>query len=124
MSQQADPETIRELFGANDWLVEELFAQYKQDKNSVDPAWWEFFENYTPPVDTSEPPAPVAVPSTSSAVAVDAQPSAPVASLPGAKHVEDAKAKAAMGGSGIRKVECAGPVTVAAGAAGRLALVA
>ncbi|BAU91262.1 OstA family protein [Methylorubrum populi] len=26
---------------------------------------------------------------------------------------EDAKAKAAMGGSGIRKVECAGPVTVA-----------
>ena len=95
MSQQADPETIRELFGANDWLVEELYAKYQQDKNSVDPAWWEFFESYTPPTDTSEPPAPVAVPSTSSAVAADAKPSAPVAQIPGAKHVEDAKAKAA-----------------------------
>ncbi|NLF05347.1 MAG: multifunctional oxoglutarate decarboxylase/oxoglutarate dehydrogenase thiamine pyrophosphate-binding subunit/dihydrolipoyllysine-residue succinyltransferase subunit, partial [Actinomycetales bacterium] len=100
MSQQADPETIRELFGANDWLVEELFAKYQQDKNSVDPAWWEFFENYTPPAadtsnaDTSSPPAPVAVPSTSSVVAPDSQPSAPVANLPGAKHVEDAKAQA------------------------------
>ena len=30
-----------------------------------------------------------------------------------AQAAEDAKAKAAMGGSGIRKVECAGPVTVA-----------
>ncbi|GAA0248442.1 Lipopolysaccharide export system protein LptA [Methylorubrum aminovorans] len=30
-----------------------------------------------------------------------------------AEAAEDAKAKAAMGGSGIRKVECAGPVTVA-----------
>ncbi|CAO4155608.1 LptA/OstA family protein [Methylorubrum aminovorans] len=29
-----------------------------------------------------------------------------------AEAAEDAKAKAAMGGSGIRKVECAGPVTV------------
>src|SRR5690606_6351861 len=52
-------------------------------------------ESYTPPTDTSEPPAPVAVPSTSSAVAADAKPSAPVAQTPGAKHVEDAKAKAA-----------------------------
>ena len=30
-----------------------------------------------------------------------------------AESAEDAKAKAAMGGNGIRKVECAGPVTVA-----------
>jgi len=93
VSQQADPETIRDLFGANDWLVEELYAKYQHDKNSVDPAWWEFFENYQPATaDTSEPPAPVAVPSTSSAVAPDSQPAAPVTALPGAKHVEDAKA--------------------------------
>ncbi|CAO4179514.1 LptA/OstA family protein [Methylorubrum aminovorans] len=36
-----------------------------------------------------------------------------VATKTEAEAAEDAKAKAAMGGSGIRKVECAGPVTVA-----------
>ncbi|MDN5718229.1 MAG: hypothetical protein L0G89_13460, partial [Janibacter sp.] len=35
-------------FGPNEWLVEDLYEQYKQDRNSVDKAWWEFFENYTP----------------------------------------------------------------------------
>ncbi|MDQ2624560.1 MAG: hypothetical protein M3Y20_05305, partial [Actinomycetota bacterium] len=111
MSQQADPETIRDLFGANDWLVEELFAKYQQDKNSVDPAWWEFFENYQPPAaDPSKPPAPVAVPSTSSAVAAGSQPSAPVTNLPGAKHVEEAKAQA--------KAKAAQPAPTTAGTDG------
>ncbi|MEI6108928.1 MAG: multifunctional oxoglutarate decarboxylase/oxoglutarate dehydrogenase thiamine pyrophosphate-binding subunit/dihydrolipoyllysine-residue succinyltransferase subunit, partial [Actinomycetes bacterium] len=35
-------------FGANDWLVDELYQQYLEDKESVDPAWWEFFADYTP----------------------------------------------------------------------------
>lgn len=35
-------------FGPNEWLVDELYEQYKQDKNNVDEAWWEFFESYTP----------------------------------------------------------------------------
>ena len=35
-------------FGANQWLVDELYEQYKQDKQSVDKAWWSFFEDYTP----------------------------------------------------------------------------
>ena len=26
-------------FGANDWLIEELFDQYTADPASVDPAW-------------------------------------------------------------------------------------
>ena len=33
-------------FGPNEWLVEELYAQYQRDKASVDPAWWPFFEDY------------------------------------------------------------------------------
>ncbi|WP_417398504.1 multifunctional oxoglutarate decarboxylase/oxoglutarate dehydrogenase thiamine pyrophosphate-binding subunit/dihydrolipoyllysine-residue succinyltransferase subunit [Georgenia alba] len=33
-------------FGANEWLIEELYEKYKQDKNSVDPAWWDFFAEY------------------------------------------------------------------------------
>lgn len=35
-------------FGPNEWLVDELYEQFKNDRNSVDKAWWEFFENYTP----------------------------------------------------------------------------
>ncbi|WP_425554585.1 multifunctional oxoglutarate decarboxylase/oxoglutarate dehydrogenase thiamine pyrophosphate-binding subunit/dihydrolipoyllysine-residue succinyltransferase subunit [Georgenia daeguensis] len=33
-------------FGANEWLIEELYEKYRQDKQSVDPAWWDFFEGY------------------------------------------------------------------------------
>jgi 2-oxoglutarate decarboxylase len=46
VSQKAEPDSIRSEFGANEWLVDELYGQYLQDKNSVDPAWWEFFEGY------------------------------------------------------------------------------
>ena len=35
-------------FGANDWLVDELYEQYLEDKESVDSAWWEFFADYQP----------------------------------------------------------------------------
>ncbi len=51
-------------FGANDWLVDEMYQQYLDNKNAVDPAWWEFFADYTPtdysPVRSSPAPAPVA----------------------------------------------------------------
>jgi len=33
-------------FGPNQWLVDELYEQYLQDKNSVDEAWWPFFDGY------------------------------------------------------------------------------
>ncbi|MGO1317385.1 MAG: 2-oxoglutarate dehydrogenase E1 subunit family protein, partial [Cellulomonadaceae bacterium] len=35
-------------FGANEWLVDELYEQYLKDKNAVDPAWWDFFADYRP----------------------------------------------------------------------------
>jgi 2-oxoglutarate dehydrogenase E1 component len=35
-------------FGANSWLVDELFEQFKADRNSVDKEWWPILENYTP----------------------------------------------------------------------------
>ncbi len=35
-------------FGPNEWLVDELYQQYKKDRNLVDKAWWDFFEDYTP----------------------------------------------------------------------------
>ncbi|MDR1293553.1 MAG: multifunctional oxoglutarate decarboxylase/oxoglutarate dehydrogenase thiamine pyrophosphate-binding subunit/dihydrolipoyllysine-residue succinyltransferase subunit [Bifidobacteriaceae bacterium] len=45
-------------FGANTWLVEELYAKYLRDKASVDPAWWDFFADYRPSAErlASRPP--------------------------------------------------------------------
>ena len=35
-----------EDFGANAWLVDEMYKQYLVDKNSVDQAWWPVLERY------------------------------------------------------------------------------
>ena len=48
VSQKADREAHRAAFGANQWLVDELFEQYLTDPDSVDPAWWDFFADYRP----------------------------------------------------------------------------
>ena len=44
-SASSDPLTS---FGPNDWLVDELYAHYLEDKHSVDRAWWDFFKDYEP----------------------------------------------------------------------------
>lgn len=54
-------------FGANEWLVDELYEQFKVDKHSVDKAWWPILEAYHPVVDGSAsagtpPSAPAAEP--------------------------------------------------------------
>ncbi|MEU3610540.1 hypothetical protein AB0E83_34645, partial [Streptomyces sp. NPDC035033] len=49
-------------FGANEWLVDEIYQQYLQDPNSVDRAWWDFFADYKPgAAETPSAPAAVAV---------------------------------------------------------------
>jgi 2-oxoglutarate decarboxylase len=35
-------------FGANEWLVDEMYQQYLKDPGSVDKAWWDFFADYSP----------------------------------------------------------------------------
>ena len=35
-----------EDFGANEWLVDEMYKQYLADKNSVDRSWWPVLEKY------------------------------------------------------------------------------
>ena len=37
-----------DAFGANEWLVDEMYEQYQRDPNSVDKAWWDFFKNHSP----------------------------------------------------------------------------
>ncbi len=36
-------------FGANEWLVEEMYERFRADPSSVDEAWHEFFSDYRPP---------------------------------------------------------------------------
>jgi 2-oxoglutarate decarboxylase len=37
-----------ELFGANAWLVDEMYEQYRNDPQSVSPGWRDFFQGYRP----------------------------------------------------------------------------
>lgn len=46
-------------FGANDWLVDEMYEHYLEDPTSVDTAWLEYFKNHKPEVLETRPDAPV-----------------------------------------------------------------
>ncbi|MSX70907.1 MAG: hypothetical protein F2752_04995, partial [Actinobacteria bacterium] len=35
-------------FGANEWLVDEMYERYLTDPNSLEPSWIEFFKTYNP----------------------------------------------------------------------------
>ena len=83
------PGQVNSPFGANDWLVDELYQEFLADKNSVDSAWWEFFADYTPseysPVaaSTNSNLQPrLSAPAPSGATSVPAVTPAPVASAP------------------------------------------
>jgi hypothetical protein len=41
-------ESNSERFGANEWLVDEMYERFQQDPSSVEPSWIEFFKTYSP----------------------------------------------------------------------------
>ncbi len=55
-------------FGPNEWLVDEIYQQFLADRQSVDPAWWEFFEDYQP-TEYASPPGLATVPAAASPTA-------------------------------------------------------
>ncbi|MFG6445098.1 multifunctional oxoglutarate decarboxylase/oxoglutarate dehydrogenase thiamine pyrophosphate-binding subunit/dihydrolipoyllysine-residue succinyltransferase subunit [Microbacterium sp. P06] len=61
-------------FGANEWLVDELYEQFRSDRNSVDKAWWPILEAYHPVVHDAAPAATTA-PSNTAGAANTAAPS-------------------------------------------------
>jgi len=78
-----------EEFGANAWLVDEMYKQYVVNKQSVDPAWWPVLERYAasgaaqapsqpahaaPPVDSAPPAASTIAPTSSSPESAPTQP--------------------------------------------------
>ena len=60
-SDEAGPDQVASQadFGANEWLVEELYQRYLADPSSVDRAWWSFFADYTPSLTNGTGPQPV-----------------------------------------------------------------
>ena len=64
MSQSGEHTAAQTLaqFGANEWLVDEMYQQYLKDPGSVDKAWWDFFADYHPQQDRAG--APTEKPST------------------------------------------------------------
>ncbi len=50
-------------FGANEWLVDEMYEKYLEDKNLVDESWWPFLATYHPAVDPTPTGAINTVPS-------------------------------------------------------------
>jgi multifunctional 2-oxoglutarate metabolism enzyme len=48
-SQQATEQRPAQMatssFGANEWLVDEMYERYLRDPKSVDQAWWDFFQD-------------------------------------------------------------------------------
>ncbi|MFL4906994.1 multifunctional oxoglutarate decarboxylase/oxoglutarate dehydrogenase thiamine pyrophosphate-binding subunit/dihydrolipoyllysine-residue succinyltransferase subunit [Streptomyces sp. MMS24-I2-30] len=73
-------------FGANEWLVDEIYQQYLQDPNSVDRAWWDFFADYKPGAAAAPAQAGAAAAGAAetTTTAAPAQPAAPVAPAPAA----------------------------------------
>ncbi|MCF2588363.1 multifunctional oxoglutarate decarboxylase/oxoglutarate dehydrogenase thiamine pyrophosphate-binding subunit/dihydrolipoyllysine-residue succinyltransferase subunit [Brevibacterium sp. UCMA 11752] len=69
-------------FGSNEWLVEELYEQYKSDKNSVDQSWWPFFDKYEKNGDGA------------AAKTADAEPAAKTGTKPAAKSNVKSASKA------------------------------
>ncbi|MDQ6936968.1 MAG: hypothetical protein M3140_04545, partial [Actinomycetota bacterium] len=73
MASTEDTTTVESTspdFGANQWLVEDLYDRYLADPDSVDAAWHDFFEDYgragaagassAPPSPAARPAAPAA----------------------------------------------------------------
>jgi len=68
--QPANTEPASHLgdFGANEWLVEDMYERYQADPSSVDEAWHDFFKDYRPPTadagngKAAEKPRPAATP--------------------------------------------------------------
>src|SRR5215470_8987103 len=71
-------------FGANEWLVDELYQRYLADPSSVAMEWWNFFADYQPPAGSSAQPAaaPPQQARPAPATAAPPSPAAPAATAP------------------------------------------
>ncbi|MFZ7088534.1 multifunctional oxoglutarate decarboxylase/oxoglutarate dehydrogenase thiamine pyrophosphate-binding subunit/dihydrolipoyllysine-residue succinyltransferase subunit [Curtobacterium sp. RRHDQ10] len=64
-------------FGANEWLVDELYEQFVADRNSVDESWWPVLESYHRTQAPASPPSPSDAAPTASPAAPPTPPQQP-----------------------------------------------
>ncbi len=69
-------------FGANEWLVDELYQRYLADPGSVDRAWWSFFADYRPTRGNGTGPHPAMMEGGATDTLAAPSPSAPSLSTP------------------------------------------
>ncbi len=114
-----DPAAGQADFGANEWLVEELYQRYLADPGSVDRAWWSFFADYQPTLPNGTGPQPVlARPAAARAAAAPTAPAAaPQAPPADADAGQAAPAPQAPPASSAPPAAPAAPPGAAAGAA-------
>src|SRR5579871_4772459 len=82
-------------FGANEWLVEELYQRYLADPGSVDRAWWSFFADYQPSLPNGTGPQPVLPRHAPQAATQAPAPAAPAAPAPAAEPAQPPAAPSA-----------------------------
>jgi 2-oxoglutarate decarboxylase len=109
-STGSEPSAARPDFGANEWLVEEMYERYLADPNAVDAAWHDFFDDYRPSVSpaTSVPAAKLPEP--------DGQPAASNGHRAD-QTVSSPEAKPAQHAAPVRDQQPTQPVAPAAGEA-------
>ncbi|MFI0962986.1 multifunctional oxoglutarate decarboxylase/oxoglutarate dehydrogenase thiamine pyrophosphate-binding subunit/dihydrolipoyllysine-residue succinyltransferase subunit [Streptomyces sp. NPDC021080] len=93
-------------FGANEWLVDEIYQQYLQDPNSVDRAWWDFFADYKPGAPAASAPAGTAA-AGAAGTTTTAAPAAPVP--PAARQAPPQAAPAPVAAPAAPKPAAAAP---------------
>ncbi|HIY94893.1 MAG TPA: multifunctional oxoglutarate decarboxylase/oxoglutarate dehydrogenase thiamine pyrophosphate-binding subunit/dihydrolipoyllysine-residue succinyltransferase subunit [Candidatus Rothia avicola] len=74
--------TVPEEFAGNEWLVEELFEKYEQDRNSVDETWWPLFDQWAGTTGSAPSSQQAPAPAAASAPAQEEPVKAPVPSTP------------------------------------------
>ena len=99
---------LPEEFGGNEWLVDELYERYQQDKNTVDAKWWPLFESFeaSDGSSTNGATAPAAahpttreLPVVAPAASAQAAPAAPAPAAPAAPAAAPAAAAPAPAAS-------------------------
>ncbi|BDQ00576.1 multifunctional oxoglutarate decarboxylase/oxoglutarate dehydrogenase thiamine pyrophosphate-binding subunit/dihydrolipoyllysine-residue succinyltransferase subunit [Aquiluna sp. KACHI24] len=77
-------------FGANEWLVAEMYTQWLQNPDSVDKSWWPILERYQQTQGSSPVPAPAAQPVPTPIAAPVVQTPTEAITIPVAKATESA----------------------------------
>ena len=88
MSSPVTGITSEDEFGANEWLVDEMYERYLVDKNSVDQSWWPVLEQRRSGAPAASAPAPEA----------PAAEAAPAQAVPAAAETEPSPQNQADGG--------------------------